>query len=71
VLGTEGKQRFKRFGDSRGHADFSQRTPSVFEENGRAVCASSVYLFNAGNGHTIPSVVLGYPEVSNRLLQRC
>jgi hypothetical protein len=28
VLATQGQERLKRFGYSRGHADFSQRTPS-------------------------------------------
>jgi hypothetical protein len=60
VLGTEEKQRIERFGDSRGHADFSQRTPSVFEEDGpRGFRASTVKPFNGGNSQTIPLNSLG------------
>ena len=47
VLVAQVEQALEGLGDGRGRADcgqadFGQRTPSVFEDDGRAVCASSV-----------------------------
>jgi hypothetical protein len=65
-------ERIERLRISRGHADLSERTPSSFGGDGRAVSgASAVTSFNDGDGYSIPILPLGTPELSDKLLQRC
>jgi hypothetical protein len=60
VLATQGQERFKRFGYSRGHADFSQRTPSFLRGWTGARCAHLPSKFqNASKAGFIPV----YPRI--------
>jgi hypothetical protein len=72
VLVAQVQERLKGFGHSRGHGDFGQRTPSVFEVNGGAglaprpspmktPCKAALFL----------NVRSGLTELSDSLLQDC
>ena len=72
VLAAQVNEGVERLCNSRSHADLSQRTPSSFGGDGRAVSgASAVTSFNDENGCSIPILPLGTPELSDKLLQRC